>query len=160
MLFRSNYDAIDSAEKYLKKIAVPKTWATATTGAEMVKGADNAALSQVLKGAIVEITEEQVGQYGSEALKPAKQADSVLACGHTGKLTAPKTASDNGAKYFAVVVYLPADTGMEVAELLFDREGGVTLETDLGVSFVATQASGESDSFGDDYDAEDRKSVV
>ena len=48
-IVQMNYDAIDSAAKHLKKIAVPKAWATATTGAEMIKGADNAYYQEIIK---------------------------------------------------------------------------------------------------------------
>ena len=44
-----NYDAIDSADKHLIKIDVPAAWAKATTGAEMVKGADNAYYQEIIK---------------------------------------------------------------------------------------------------------------
>ena len=44
-----NYDAIDSADKHLVKIDVPAAWANATTGAEMVKGADNAYYQEIIK---------------------------------------------------------------------------------------------------------------
>ncbi len=44
-----NYDAIDSADSHLIKIDVPASWANATTGAEMVKGADNAYYQEIIK---------------------------------------------------------------------------------------------------------------
>ena len=44
-----NYDAIDSADKHLIKIDVPASWANATSGAEMVKGADNAYYQEIIK---------------------------------------------------------------------------------------------------------------
>ncbi len=45
-----NYDAIDSAAgDNLVKIDVPASWATATTGAEMIKGADNEYYKEIIK---------------------------------------------------------------------------------------------------------------
>ena len=48
-IVQMNYDAIDSAEKYLKKINVPKHWAEATTGAEMVKGHSDKYFQEIIK---------------------------------------------------------------------------------------------------------------
>ncbi len=48
-IVQMNYDAIDSADSHLIKIDVPEAWAHATTGAEMVKGADNAYYQEIIK---------------------------------------------------------------------------------------------------------------
>ncbi len=49
-IVQMNYDAIDSAAgDNLVKIEVPASWAEATTGAEMIKGADNAYYQEIIK---------------------------------------------------------------------------------------------------------------
>ena len=116
---------------------------------DVVTGADGAALSKVLKTAVVEIKEAEVGIYTREAAIAAAKADgaeSVLTYVKEGKMTA-----DAEPSYLAMIVYFPEEIGNEVDGAVYNR-GDVKLETDLSLNLVATQDTVEEDSFGKDYD--------
>ncbi|MBP3605862.1 MAG: hypothetical protein J6J66_04615 [Clostridia bacterium] len=67
----------------------------------------------------------------------------------TGKLEAATDADASDEKYVAVVIWMPTAIGNEANF----KTGTTAPSIDLGVSIIATQATGEFDGFGNDYDA-------
>lgn len=118
--------------------------------ADTVTGTDGAALSKVLKTAVVEITEAEVGTYDrATAVGKAEAADAegILTYSKPGEME-----TQGQVKYLAMIVYFPAEIGNTYEGGVYNRSD-VELETELSLNLVATQNTVESDSFGKDYDA-------
>ena len=80
-----------------------------------------------------------------EAMKATDDVDFISA-GYTKGSALEK----NGEEYVALVVYMPTEVGNEANY----KPGTTAPSLELGVKLVATQFTSESDSFGDDYDAD------
>ena len=118
---------------------------------DVVTGDDGAALSEVLKTAVVPIEEAQVGAYTREmAIEAAKAEDAASVLTYVGEGT---MTADADPAYLAMIVYFPEEIGNTHNGKVYNRTDGVELETDLALSLVATQTPHENDSFGNDYDA-------
>ena len=89
----------------------------------------------------------------SSALNAVKADSSLLATGYAGG--EEELLKGQESKMTALVVYMPDDVG-NVA----NHNGTDAPSIDLGVSMVATQLAGESDSFGNDYDANAKYPVL
>jgi len=63
--------------------------------------------------------------------------------------------ADDNEQYIVLVVYMPEDVGNEANYMT----GTTPPAIELGITFVATQMADESDSFGNDYDADAIKEV-
>ncbi len=120
---------------------------------DTVVGNDGAALSKVLKTAVVEIEASKVGSYNRDAaIAAAEAADAqgVLTYAKTGTMTA-----QNETLYLAMIVYFPKEIGNTVTvdgtTMTYNRSD-VELETDLSLKLLATQFEYENDSFDKDYD--------
>ncbi len=117
--------------------------------ADTVTGIDGAALSKVLKTAVVEIAETEVGTYDrATAVQKAKAADaeSILGYKKPGEMT-----EQGQVKYLAMIVYFPEEIGNTYEGAVYNRSD-VALEIELSLNLVATQMPYEKDSFGDQYD--------
>ncbi len=126
-------------------------YALSAVAEDVVVGSDGAALSKVLKTAVVEIEEAAVGTYTREAAAAAAEAadaQSVLDYCKTGEM-----AADAAPLYLAMIVYFPEEVGNEVDGAVYNRSD-VQLETDLSLTLVATQAVYEADSFDNTYDTD------
>ncbi len=117
---------------------------------DVVTGDDGAALSKVLKSAVMLITEDGVGMYDTraEAIEAAEAAgaDSVL------NYNRPGTMEPKAEEYLALIVYFPEEVGNEVDGAVYNRSG-TPLEIDLSIRLEATQTPYEKDSFDENYDA-------
>lgn len=116
---------------------------------DTVIGNDGAALSKVLKTAVVEIAEDAVGTYTRDsaiAAAEAAGAENVLEYSKAADM-----AADAAPVYLAMIVYFPEEVGNVVNGAVYNRSD-VQLETDLSLLLVATQAVYESDSFDNTYD--------
>ena len=121
----------------------------AVAAQDTVTGADGAALSKVLKSAVVEIDMGDVGSYTRDAAAAAAEAagaQSVLTYSKEGQL-----AAGEQPQYFALIVYYPDSLGNTVGGLVYNRTD-VQLAADLSLQLTATQAVSEQDSFSNDYD--------
>ncbi len=120
---------------------------------DVVKGEDGAALSKVLKTAVVELTGESdvlADRAASIEKAEAEDAKNVLSYKKENLLMA-----DGATEYFAMVIYFPAEIGNTYENATYNLpEGAEPLETTLQISLVATQASSEKDSFDELYDKE------
>lgn len=87
------------------------------------------------------------------ALNAVEADSSLLAAGYAGG--EEKLLKDQESQMTALVVYMPEDVG-NVA----NHNGTDAPSIDLGVSMVATQLNSESDSFGNDYDANAKYPVL
>ena len=117
---------------------------------DTVVGSDGAALSRVLKTAVVEIAETEVGTYDrATAVQKAKAADaeSILGYKKPGEMT-----EQGQVKYLAMIVYFPEEIGNTYEGAVYNRSD-VELKIELSLNLVATQMPYEKDSFGKDYDA-------
>ena len=116
---------------------------------DTVVGEDGAALSQVLKTAVVEIDKAEVGTYDrAAALEKVKAADaeSILTYAKEDRMTAK-----DETVYLAMIVYFPEEVGNEQDGMVYNRKD-VELKTELSLNVAATQTPFESDSFGENYD--------
>ncbi len=116
---------------------------------DTVVGEDGAALSKVLKTAVVEITEAEVGTYDrAKAVQKAEAADaeSILGYNKPGEMT-----EQGQVKYLAMIVYFPEEIGNIYDDAVYNRSD-VELKTELSLNLVATQMPHEKDSFGENYD--------
>ena len=116
---------------------------------DTVVGEDGAALSQVLKTAVVEIDKAEVGTYDrAAALEKVKAADaeSILTYVKEDRMTAK-----DETVYLAMIVYFPEEVGNEQDGMVYNRKD-VELKTELSLNVAATQMPFESDSFGENYD--------
>lgn len=113
-------------------------------------GEDGAALSRVLKTAVLPITADQVASFTrADAIAKAKEADaeSVLTYVKEGNMI-----KDADAVYLAMIIYFPEEIGNTYGGASYNRSD-IELETDLALNLLATQATVENDSFGPYYDA-------
>ncbi len=120
----------------------------AVNSQDVVVGDDGAALSLVLKTAVVEIDKDVVGTLGRTDAK-----NLALANGAESVLTYNKNAAMNSGDvtYLAMVVYYPEEIGNTYNGMLFNRADG-KLTTELYVTLLATQQMKEDDSFNNEYD--------
>lgn len=117
---------------------------------DLVTGEDGAALSRVLKTAVLPITADQVASFTrADAIAKAKEADaeSVLTYVKEGNMI-----KDADAVYLAMIIYFPEEIGNTYGGASYNRSD-IELETDLALNLLATQATVENDSFGPYYDA-------
>ena len=117
--------------------------------ADTVTGTDGAALSKVLKIAVVEITEAEVGTYDrATAVQKAEAADAegIRTYSKPGEME-----TQGQVKYLAMIVYFPAEIGNTYEGAVYNRSD-VELKTELSLKLVATQKPYENDSFGNNYD--------
>ncbi len=124
------------ALKYQLKINV--------SGETVGKNADgeDIRLSEILKYDAVDITPTTLYETRTEAIDAVKNTAGML----VSKVIPGEMLPDD-ARYIALVVYMPEETGNEA-----NYRGGAVPSVKLGVTLVATQATYESDSFGDSYD--------
>lgn len=117
---------------------------------DTVVGSDGAALSKVLKTAVVEITEAEVGTYDrATAVQKAKAVDAERILGYKK----PGEMTEQGqVEYLAMIVYFPEEIGNTYEGAVYNR-ADVELKIELSLNLVATQMPHENDSFGKDYDA-------
>ena len=124
---------------------------------DTVVGEDGAALSQVLKTAVVEIDKAEVGTYDrAAALEKVKAADaeSILTYVKEDRMTAK-----DETVYLAMIVYFPEEVGNEKDGMVYNRKD-VELKTELSLNLAATQTPFESDSFGENYDENAKKDMM
>lgn len=92
------------------------------------------------------VKETETVYENRQAVDAVKADSSPLSAGYAGEDKELKKGEES--KMMALVVYMPDDVG-NVA-----NHNGINVPSiDLGVSMVATQLSSESDSFGNNYDA-------
>ena len=116
---------------------------------DTVVGEDGAALSKVLKTAVVEIQVDEVGTYDrAKAVQKAEAADAknILGYKEPGEMT-----EQGQVKYFAMIVYFPEEITNEYEGVVYNR-ADIELKTELSLNLVATQMSHENDSFDNQYD--------
>ena len=112
------------------------------TGSTNVLG-ETFTLSQYIRFGAVEA---QPTFASRDAARAALSESQVLTAGYTKTGT---IAANEGPQYVALVVYMPESVGNEANHM-----AGVAAPTiKLGIDLIATQAAGESDSFGNNYDA-------
>ena len=119
---------------------------------DIVTGTDGAALSDVLKTAVVEIKESDVGTYNrATAIEAAKAANASSILDYSKEGTMNGKGANPAPVYLAMIIYFPEEIGNTVNGKVYNT-GEVALETDLTLKITATQLAQESDSFGPDYD--------
>ncbi len=106
------------------------------------KDGGNITLSEVLKYDLIELTADTTYADRAAALAAVSDAKNLASETVSGTIEAKADA-----KYFALVVYMPANVGNEG-----NHDGTNIPSIELGVNVYATQLMSEDDSFGNDYD--------
>lgn len=121
------------------KFAVSKF--TETVGVNVVNG-DPIKLSEILKFGIIGSNSEQT--YTRDTARAAVAGNPLTLNTYTNDIR----LGVGETKYYAVVVYMPEETGNEANYVT----GTTPPSIDMGINLVATQDTVENDSFGYNYD--------
>jgi len=103
-------------------------------------------LSDHIKFGVVETTEQVTYAKRSDAINALTESK-LISAGYTSEYELESTDGED-VRYATLVLYMPEET-TNVANY---ATGQNPPEIKLGIKVVATQATSESDSFGDDYD--------